>query len=140
MKSKRIGGAIILALIIGGPANALAAEKGDIGKNEYETNCILCHGKNLKGGPYVEFLKATPPDLSQLSKNNGGVFPFERVYGVIDGRQEVKAHGPRDMPIWGKDYQVKAAEYYFDMNYDANAYVRARIFALIDYLNRMQNK
>ncbi|MBE2257677.1 MAG: cytochrome c [Candidatus Accumulibacter sp.] len=128
-------------MTLGGARTAMAAEKGDIGKNEYQSNCILCHGADLKGGgAYLEFLKATPPDLTQLSKKNGGVFPFERVYGVIDGRQEVKPHGTRDMPIWGKDYQVKAAEYYFDINYDANAYVRGRIFALIDYLNRMQAK
>ena len=94
----------------------------------------------LKGGAYVDFLKVTPPDLSQLSRKNGGVFPFERVYGSIDGRQDVKGHGSRDMPIWGKDYQVKAGEYYVDVNYDPEAFIRARIFALIDYLNRMQAK
>ncbi len=44
------------------------------------------------------------------------------------------------MPIWGKDYQVKAGEYYVDVNYDPEAFIRARIFALIDYLNRMQAK
>lgn len=140
MKSKQIGSGIVMALLLGAMAGAEAAEKADVGKNEYENNCVLCHGKDLKGGAYIDFLKATPPDLSQLSKNNGGVFPFERVYQVIDGRQNVKAHGPRDMPIWGKDYQVKAAEYYVDIDYDVNAYVRGRIFALIDYLNRMQGK
>ena len=120
--------------------NAAGAERIDLGKAEYESNCILCHGKNLQGGAYVDFLKKTPPDLTQLSRKNGGVFPFERVYGVIDGRQEVTSHGTRDMPIWGKVYQVKAAEHYVDVPYDAEAYVRSRILALIDYLNRMQSK
>jgi hypothetical protein len=81
-----------------------------------------------------------PPDLSQLSKRNGGVFPFERVYKVIDGREEVKGHGPRDMPIWGRDYQLKAGRDYVDVGYDPEAYVRGRILALIDYLNRLQAK
>jgi hypothetical protein len=44
------------------------------------------------------------------------------------------------MPIWGRDYQVKAAEYYMDVPYDAEAYVRTRILALVDYLNRLQAK
>lgn len=140
MNTKYTASAIVASLLLGMPTIGGAAGKGDIGKIEYESNCILCHGANLKGGAYGEFLKATPPDLSLLRKNNGGVFPFERVYGVIDGQHEVKTHGPRDMPIWGKDYQIKPAEYYFDMNYDANAYIRGRILALIDYLNRMQSK
>ena len=140
MKTRNLLGAIVMAFAGTTTTVALAADKVDIGKREYESNCIACHGKDLKGGAYVDFLKVTPPDLSQLSRKNGGVFPFERVYGSIDGRQDVKGHGSRDMPIWGKDYQVKAAEYYVDVNYDPEAFIRARIFALIDYLNRMQAK
>lgn len=116
----------------------VAAERFDPGKSEYESNCVLCHGANLRGGAYVDFLKVTPPDLTQLARRNGGVFPFERVYNVIDGRQELRGHGTRDMPIWGKDYQVRAAQYYVDVPYDPEAYVRVRVLALIDYLNRMQ--
>jgi mono/diheme cytochrome c family protein len=140
MKTRNLLGAIVMAFAGTTTTVALAADKVDIGKREYESNCIACHGKDLKGGAYVDFLKVTPPDLSQLSRKNGGVFPFERVYGSIDGRQELKGHGSRDMPIWGKDYQVKAGEYYVDMNYDPEAFIRARIFALIDYINRMQAK
>jgi mono/diheme cytochrome c family protein len=140
MKTRNLLGAIVMAFAGTTTTVALAADKVDIGKREYESNCIACHGKDLKGGAYVDFLKVTPPDLSQLSRKNGGVFPFERVYGSIDGRQDVKGHGSRDMPIWGKDYQVKAGEYYVDVNYDPEAFIRARIFALIDYLNRMQAK
>ena len=88
-------------------------------------------------------MKRAPTDLTVLSKNNGGVFPFDRVYAVIDGRQVVKGHGERDMPIWGNDYQTEkaeAAEHFFDVPYDMNMYVRVRILALIDYLNRIQTK
>jgi mono/diheme cytochrome c family protein len=140
METRNLLGAIVMAFAGTITTVALAADKVDIGKREYESNCIACHGKDLKGGAYVDFLKVTPPDLSQLSRKNGGVFPFERVYGSIDGRQELKGHGSRDMPIWGKDYQVKAGEYYVDVNYDPEAFIRARIFALIDYINRMQAK
>lgn len=41
---------------------------------------------------------------------------------------------------WGRDYRIKAAEYYFDVPYDPEVYVRGRILALIDYINRIQAK
>lgn len=119
---------------------SFAADKSSLGKQEYESNCIACHGADGKGGAYVDFLKSTPPDLTQLAKKNGGVFPLERVYEVIDGRQQVKSHGAHDMPIWGKDYQVKAGQHFVDSPYDPELYVRSRILALIDYLNKMQAK
>jgi mono/diheme cytochrome c family protein len=137
----RISIAIAALLALSGISSAtLAVDKAGVGKLEYQSNCASCHGNDGRGGAYVDFLKVTPPDLSQLSKKNGGVFPLERVYNVIDGRQEVKAHGPRDMPIWGREYQIKAGEYYVDVGYDPEAYVRGRILALIDYLNRLQAK
>ena len=119
----------------------LAADRIDIGKREYDANCAICHGLVGKGdGPYKTYLNKVPTDLTVLAKQNGGVFPMGRVYDVIDGRADVAAHGPRDMPIWGRTYSVKAAEYYFDAPYDSDAYVRARILALADYLNRLQVK
>ena len=140
MKIFKLIGASATIIAATGMMTAVAADKVDLGKREYDSNCIACHGKDLKAGAYVDFLKVTPPDLTQLSRKNGGVFPLEHVYAVIDGRQEVKVHGPRDMPIWGRDYQIKTGEHYVDMNHDPEVFVRGRIFALIDYLNRMQAK
>src|SRR5512143_720900 len=57
---------------------ALAAEKVDPGKVEYDTSCALCHGLSGKGdGPYKSSLTKAPVDLSQLAKKNGGVYPFD---------------------------------------------------------------
>jgi len=137
----RVSIAIAAMLAVSGISSTTwAAEKAGLGKLEYQSNCAACHGNDGKGGAYVDFLKVTPPDLTQLSKKNGGVFPLERVYSVIDGRQEVKGHGPREMPIWGRDYQIRAGEHYGDVAYDPEVYVRGRILALIDYLNRLQAK
>lgn len=112
----------------------------DLGKQEYQENCTVCHGANGKGsGPYVELLRKSPPDLTQLTKSNGGVFPVNRVYETIEGAN-VPSHGARDMPIWGLDYRIKAAEYYVDMPYDAEPYVRARILTLIEYISRLQER
>lgn len=150
MKSKVFRSTVLAALALAAVGSAVAADKkpiSDPGKREYLNSCAVCHG--AKGmleageGAAIDFLKTTPTDLTTLAKRNGGVFPFERVYAVIDGRQGVKGHGSRDMPIWGDRYSqetVKAAEYYVDMPYDMEMYVRGRILALIDYLHRLQVK
>jgi hypothetical protein len=44
------------------------------------------------------------------------------------------------MPIWGTRYAVNAAEHFFDVPYDQEAYVRARVLLLVDYLGRIQQK
>ncbi|HSF48517.1 MAG TPA: hypothetical protein VLA73_09165 [Burkholderiales bacterium] len=44
------------------------------------------------------------------------------------------------MPIWGIEYKAKAAEHYMDVPYDEQAFVRARILALIEYIYRLQAK
>ena len=121
---------------------AQAAERYDSGKREYMDRCAVCHGESGKGdGGMIDILRTAPTDLTTLSRNNGGVFPFEHVYAVIDGRQAVKGHGSRDMPIWGKAYSaetVRAGEHYVDMPYNMEMYARTRILSLIDYLNRIQ--
>ena len=133
--------AAVAVALLGVSGAASAAEKKDLGKFEYQSNCASCHGVQGKGdGVNKPWLTRSPSDLTVLAKQNGGVFPFARVYEVIDGRQDVKGHGSREMPVWGYDYSVKAAEYYIDVPYDPESYVRARILALIEYINRLQAK
>ena len=116
-------------------------EKTDLGKKEYELQCAVCHGMDAKGdGVFNQVLKIVPPDLTVLSKTNGGVFPAERVSSVIDGRVEIASHGPRDMPIWGTRYSVDAAKQFVDFPYAEEAYIRARVLQLMDYLYRIQQK
>ena len=148
MKRKHSKKIVIAALtMMGAGGFASAAEKKpkvDLGKSEYINSCAFCHGKDGKGtGAINDLFKKSPTDLTMLAKKNNGVFPFDRVYAVIDGREMVKGHGDRDMPAWGNRYasdSIKAAEYYMDVPYDADMYSRARILSLIDYLNRMQTK
>lgn len=136
----------MLILGIGVLASAFAitawgADRFDIGKIEYEQSCATCHGLDGKGrGSIAQTFQLSVPDITTLTKRNGGVFPASRVYDVIDGREEVKAHGTRDMPIWGKYYSLSAAPRYDDYPYNPEAAVRARILALIDYLHRLQQK
>ncbi len=143
-RTGRMAVSLVAAMAIAGGAMAAGKDRPDPGKREYMNKCAACHGQNGKGEAAAsDFLKVVPSDLTSLSKRNGGVFPFDRVYAVIDGREYVKGHGTRDMPVWGKDYQregVEAAEHYVDMPYNMEMYARARILALIDYLNRIQVK
>jgi mono/diheme cytochrome c family protein len=119
---------------------AVAQQKADLGQREFMSNCAVCHGVYGQGdGPYAG-IDVRVPDITTLSKRNGGVFPFAAVYQTIDGTQVPKAHGTRDMPIWGQDYKVKAGEYYIDVPYDPDAFVRARILALTEYVYRLQAK
>jgi mono/diheme cytochrome c family protein len=118
----------------------LMAQTGkDLGKREYDNNCASCHGPDGKGnGVFVEWLKRSPPDLTTISRRNAGVFPMANVYDVIEGAGP--GHGSRDMPVWGRDYNVKAAEYYVDVPYSQEGYVRARILALSEYIHRLQTR
>ena len=93
------------------PAGQALAESlaATLGKVEYNYNCASCHGESGAGdGPMAAELTTPPSDLQQISKNNGGVFPFDRVYQLIDGRETLRAHGTSDMPIWGRDYAADA--------------------------------
>ena len=123
------------------PTLVSAAEKS-VGQREYENKCVMCHGVTGKGdGWFTAFLKTSPLTLTALKKNNGGVFPFDRVYEVIDGREQVLVHGSRDMPIWGGQYRSESGrefDSYYGLVYVDEGMVRARILALIDYLSRLQ--
>lgn len=128
-----------LAVLVAGAVSAQTA-RPDFGKREFEANCASCHGVGGKGnGPITDLLRKSPPDLTLLARNNGGVFPIARMYDVIEGGS-VASHGTRDMPVWGLDYRIKAAERYQEAQYDPEAYVRARILALVEYLSRLQAK
>ena len=140
MRYASIIAAGVFAAAIGTAGAAQTDAPADAGKREYDTNCAGCHGAKGRGdGPQAKDLKVKPADLAHLARNNGGVFPINRVYDIVDGRKEVKAHGQRDMPVWGLDYSVKAVEQAKPAP-DRDLYVRGRILELIDYLYRLQAK
>ncbi len=147
MHSNLVRAFIIGIIAVGAPAmvqaqqNGAPGESADMGKYEYDGHCAACHGLTGKGdGFYVELLKGGTkvPNLTELSKKNNGVFPFTRVYETIDGRQEVKAHGTREMPIWGKNFSARTI--ILRPYYDDEAFVRGRILAVTEYIYRLQAK
>ena len=98
-----VGTAVLAIFLVAAPLSGYA-QGADIGKQEYLSKCASCHGKDAKGdGPVAGSLKQKVADLTVLAKNTGSIFPFARIYDVIDGREAVAAHGPRDMPVWGSE-------------------------------------
>jgi mono/diheme cytochrome c family protein len=146
MKRIRTIAALIVAAAIGLPLLASGQQPDigkemDVGKREYAANCAVCHGPKGKGdGPKAGMGGVHPADLTTLAQRNGGWFPFARVYEFIDGRRLVKAHGTREMPVWGLGYRAEAADYYAQAPANAEAHVRARILALTEYVYRLGAK
>ena len=148
MNSKLIRVLIVAAFVVGATTKAYAQQSdaakatGDLGKYEYQSYCDACHGPTGKGNGWyaTRILKNVfkVPDLTELSKNNNGVFPFLRVYEIIDGRQQVEAHGPKDMPIWGRSFTAEG--YYRSPYFNSEAFTRAKILALTEYVYRLQAK
>ncbi len=102
-----LGTAIALLGTPGAGAVDSTAEVAARGGERFERHCALCHGKDARGfGPFLTNLKRKPPNLTLMAKKNGGCFPFERVYRIIDGRDMPASHGTRDMPIWGEQFKA----------------------------------
>jgi mono/diheme cytochrome c family protein len=105
------------------------------GELEYQNHCAICHGVDGRGrGIMSKFLTIAPPDLTQLRKKNAGLFPFWQTYRVIDGREEVKGHGTREMPIWGARFRSDAG----GDNVASRSQVSGRILGLVFYLQHLQ--
>ena len=122
---------LVIGATIIGFARPASAEDSDVGKVEYQSSCAACHGIDAKGdGPVSKELKTRPADLTVLAKNNNGVFPYEMVYQMIDGRNTtVASHGTREMPIWGYRFGPPQA-----------FRLRERMLAVVDYLKRIQEE
>ena len=110
----------------------------DTGKRDYQQNCASCHGADGKGGgEAVKVIpEMNPPDLTLLSKSNGGVFPTEQVYNSIDGRQNIPSHKRFDMPFWGTTLQRTGQEF----TPASDAEVKTRIMAIVNYIKSIQQK
>jgi mono/diheme cytochrome c family protein len=105
----------------------------DLGARLFATHCATCHGTSGHGdGPLAAQLRQAPPDLTRFTGRNGGVFPSERVYRIIDGRG-VASHGNPDMPVWG-DVFTRSRDQLTDQA------VKDRIEAIVKYLQRMQQR
>lgn len=69
----------------------------EVGKRLYNNYCAKCHGKYGDGNSSGA---VSGPRLTNLARNNGGVFPMDQVVRIIDGEDQYRAHGS-PMPMWG---------------------------------------
>jgi len=110
-----------------------------IGKMEFQKNCASCHGLTGKGdGPFVEFLRQKPADLTTIRKRNAGVYPQEKVYEWIRDPKKIRAHGTKEMPIWGQRYSEEIIEAYGPDYTGPGSSVRQRILELVFYIGTIQ--
>jgi mono/diheme cytochrome c family protein len=133
---------LVGTMLMSAPAIAQTAAS-DLGRQEYMGHCAVCHGVAGKGdGPMAGYGYQKVADLTTIAKRNNGVFPFSRVYEVIDGREAIKGHGTREMPIWGNSYTQEGAGMMgvWVTSKDLQSYTRGRIIALIGYIGSLQEK
>lgn len=129
---------VVLWARLPGTALAQQEEVTAAGQREFRHACAVCHGLGGSGESVMttlNLLTVRPMDLRQLSKKHQGQFPFWQVYRIIDGRQEVKGHGTRDMPIWGEVFSQQEGGKLVD-----ESRAIGRILALVYYIQSIQEK
>jgi mono/diheme cytochrome c family protein len=138
MRRQHLRGLLIVSLL-GLWRGVVYAQEDEIiagGKLKYDKYCATCHGPKAKGdGPSAAILTIKPADLTQLSKRHNGQFPFWRAYRMIDGREEVRGHGTRAMPLWGLIFQVEEGAAKGPYQTDL---VRGRVWQLVYFLESIQ--
>jgi mono/diheme cytochrome c family protein len=105
------------------------------GEIEYQNHCAVCHGVDASGnGIMSKYLPLPPANLTQLSKKSGGKFPFWQIYRTIDGREQVRAHGVSQMPVWGLRFRAESG----GNDPGAKSQAAGRILSLVFYLQHIQ--
>jgi hypothetical protein len=128
MKSLSFALGMLSLIWVGGFATADEVTQGKALFTQY---CASCHGPNGAGnGPLVPSLSTPPANLRLLSLRFGNPLPQDVIARFIDGRADVKAHGPRDMPVWGD-------KFYAESNGEEPK-VRERIAKLVAFLQSIQ--
>jgi hypothetical protein len=135
LAARAILGALAICIVTG---NASAQSKPSPARKDFVLLCADCHGVDGKGnGPAVQVIPGFKPvDLTVLSRNNGGKFPHDYVYEIIDGRKRLPGHydADTDMPLWGLTFQKEGSEF----SKQSEEKVKARIDAMVAYIEGIQ--
>lgn len=120
-------------------SEAALAQDAAIGQDEYRQHCAACHGLEGRGdGPIGQILKTPAPNLTLIAERNGGKYPVQKVYEIIEGSAVVAAHGTRDMPLWGNRYRSAAKPVTPDQMSVSDDQTQMRILSLVYYLGTLQ--
>jgi mono/diheme cytochrome c family protein len=105
-----------------------------LGRKYFVQYCSACHGMDASGnGPVAPALRPPPADLRRIARRRGGTFPEAEIAAYIDGRTFIRAHGSREMPVWGERFaeQVGGGSV-------GEEVVRGHLLLLVDYLKSLQ--
>jgi mono/diheme cytochrome c family protein len=118
------------------PDKAFQISKGRV---TYRVYCINCHGAKAKGdGNLAELLTVKVTDLTQIKKENDGKFPSDDVAKSVDGREQIRGHGMKEMPVWGDVFKTSAGTAAAEDEDGGEERARAKIRELVAYLETIQ--
>lgn len=101
------------------------------GGEVYRTYCASCHGATARGdGPLASGMARKPANLTEIAKRNGGLYPGDFVFRVIDGREKLKGRS-HDMPVWGDTFKNSR-------DGGDEERIKKVIRSLVDYLEAIQ--
>lgn len=125
-------------LVLGALASTACGEREEpppTGALLYARHCAACHGTGGTGdGPLAEELVTAPADLTRLSERGDGQFDEGEVMAAIDGRRAIGAHGTREMPVWGLEFEAR-----LHGEPQARYTAMLQVRALTDYLRSLQH-
>lgn len=136
MKLKLLGFAFALAAVLAVSQVALSADNDVSDGHRYFIHyCASCHGaEGLGDGPVAKSLNTPPANLRKLGDKYGMPLPAHRIAELIDGRDTIRAHGTRDMPVWGERlYEVGQGE-------EGETGIGRVIAKIIAYLDTIQDR
>ena len=137
--TSRFGLAFLIAASAALLCGQALAQDPKIGESEYRLHCAACHGLTGRGdGPIGQFLKTPAPNLALISQRNGGKYPVQKIYNIIDGSSVIAAHGTRDMPLWGDRYSSETDPQTPDQAALAKDQAQLRILSLVYFLGSLQ--
>ncbi len=105
------------------------------GQQMYQEYCSACHGVEADGqGPAASACTRKPADLKALAKRNGGKFPYDHFYAILQfgTLTPAPAHGSADMPIW--------LPMFASLKRGHEAIAQQRMFNIASYLASLQSK
>lgn len=127
-----IMGAFLIISCDNKPPEHSKAAQAMRGKEIFKKQCTTCHGgAGMEANASVlAGLEKKPLDLTRINDRRGVKdFPVSEIARIIDGRNMVQAHGPRDMPVWGEIYEAEGLD---------SEQIRGRKGELVAYLMSIQ--
>jgi mono/diheme cytochrome c family protein len=145
MKSFALLAAILAPAVLAGCAvgkhvassdtrHAIQSRAIERGRQQFRESCAGCHGADGHGtGPIAPLLNIPVPDLTRIAARREGRFPADEIYRIVDGQADLRAHGPRHMPVWGYEFFGEDSD-------DEAAHERAteKIERVVSYLRSIQ--